>query len=323
MGRQARQKAEQRELRRRQKADPEAAGLAAAADAAFSQALPQGWRVDWAGFERLRTGAKAKLDIDWPNWCYLPWMTVAWQPFGDEGVHVWSAGYRLGAALRRAREETAAEPGPPTGRVVAPHMRSSHWRLYWTGPRSEAQTPVLKLLAPTAVNFRLEDGEGSPLTVVRPARPAPTSTCTLTPPPPTWRRSPRGSLALRSVGLSSAARGGRGTPLRINACLSEGTMSWRPSATPGPPSATSTLTALYPFAMVTVRRRTEPGGVASGCRTRAESTEMAIGGLATRAILGVRSEAVLGGPHNGRPPAVRTGPFTLPDNCSMLSRRAP
>jgi hypothetical protein len=88
-----------------------------------------------------------------------------------EGVQIWSAGYRLGAALRKARQEVAAESGPPTGRGVAPHMRSSHWHLYWMGPRSEAQTPVLKLLAPVAVNFRLEDGEGSPLTVVRPAGP--------------------------------------------------------------------------------------------------------------------------------------------------------
>jgi hypothetical protein len=377
VGRQARQKAEQREQRRREKADPEAAELAAAADAAFNQALPRKWKVDWAGFERLRTEAKAKLDIDWPDWCYLPWMAVAWQLAGDlgvaeafkrgdsgfveygmdyfgqvmaslipwrlgrvvvrfdpdlesvlastplereipgavlqglpmwsmylstpqfddvrgvfvsldaactgpridalqgppqqdevfllfdtpegaiastvwfgagslvdslaaqeldlvevgkgdqlaanrstlarlcgrpyaevvanvlahvlylcsdepdlmrgplrevggarrgraggaipEGVQVWSAGYRLGAALRRARQEAAAEPGPPTGRVVAPHMRSSHWHLYWTGPRTQAQTPVLKLLAPIAVNFRLQDGEGSPVTVVRPA----------------------------------------------------------------------------------------------------------------------------------------------------------
>lgn len=61
MGRQARRKAEQRELKRQEKADPEVAELAAAADAAFNQALPRKWKVDWAGFERLRTESKAKL----------------------------------------------------------------------------------------------------------------------------------------------------------------------------------------------------------------------------------------------------------------------
>lgn len=361
------------------KADPEAARLAEMADEAFARSIPSTWHIDWAGFEKLRSEAKAKLDIDWPPWCYLPWMAVAWQLSGDlglaqalkpggsgiveygvnyfgqimaslipwrlgrvavrfdpelesvlastpldrdipgailhglpmwsiylatpqfdgvrgvfvsldaactgprieahwgppqpdevlllfdtgddlvastvwfgagslvdslaaqnrdlatvskedqllanrsglarlcgrpydevvanvlahvlylcsdepdvmrgplrevgggrvgkaagrdpDGVQVWSAGYRMGAALRRAREETAGDHGEPTGRIVAPHMRASHWHLYWTGPRTEAQTPVLKLLAPTAVNFRLEDGEGSPITVVRPAGP--------------------------------------------------------------------------------------------------------------------------------------------------------
>ncbi len=375
VGREARRKAEQRELKRRDKADPEAVALAAAADEAFAQAIPPTWRTDWAGFERLRSEAKEKLGIDWPSWCYLPWMAVAWQlasdlrlarPYGDGlagaerdmsyfgqvmaslipwrlgrvvvrfdpdlraelaatvldrdipgailhrlpfwsiylatpqfdqvrgvfvsldaactgprveahkgppqpdevlllfdtnqgavvstvwfgagslvdslaaqerdlaqvgneerlsanrasvarlcgrpydevvanvlthvlylcsdgvdlvrgplrevgggrvaraaggsgGTRVWSAGYRLGAALRRARQETARVDGDSAGRSVAPHMRASHWHLYWTGPRSAPQTPVLKLLAPTAVNFRLEDGEGSPLTVVRSA----------------------------------------------------------------------------------------------------------------------------------------------------------
>jgi len=377
VGREARRKAEQREIRRREKSDPEAASLAEAADSAFAKALPASWKVDWAGFERLRTEAKVKLDIDWPGWCYLPWMTVAWQLAGDLGmaeafkqgdsafveygmdyfgqvmaslipwrlgrvvvrfdpdlesvlaatpldrdipgailhglpmwsmylatpqfenvrgvfvsldaactgprvdameglaqqdevlllfdtlegpiastvwfgvgslmdslaaqeldlaeagksdqlagnrealarlcgrpyadvaanvlthmlylcsddpdltrgpvrpvdrgrvglagagpqdvVQVLSAGYRIGAALRRARQEAAAEPGPPTGRVVAPHMRSSHWHLYWTGPITETRIPVIKLLAPVAVNFRLQDGEGSPITVVRSA----------------------------------------------------------------------------------------------------------------------------------------------------------
>lgn len=373
MGREARRKAEQRELKRRDKADPEAAALAAAADEAFAQAIPSTWRTDWAGFERLRSEAKEKLDVDWPSWCYLPWMAVTWQLLGDLGVagayqegpgvvehevnylgqvmtslipwrlgrivvrfdpdlraelastvlnrdipgailhrlphwslylatpqfddvrgvfvsldaactgprvethdgppqpdevlllfdttqgavastvwfgagslvdslaaqdadlalegnehrlwgnrasvarlcgrpydeavanvlthvlylcsddvdlmrgplrevgggrvaraagepggtRVWSAGYRLGAALRRARQEGVAAPGDSTGRNVAPHMRASHWHLYWTGPKSEPQTPVLKLLAPTAVGFRPEDGEASPLTVVR------------------------------------------------------------------------------------------------------------------------------------------------------------
>ncbi len=58
VGREARRKAEQRELKRRDKADPEAVALAAAADEAFAQAIPPTWRTDWAGFERLRSEAK-------------------------------------------------------------------------------------------------------------------------------------------------------------------------------------------------------------------------------------------------------------------------
>jgi hypothetical protein len=376
MGREARRKAEQRELKRQKTADPEAFTLATAADEAFARAIPPGWRTDWAGFESLRGEARRKLEVSWPSWCYLPWMVVTWQiqadlgatayrdgaskaaeqkmtylgqvmaslipwrlgrvavrfdpdlraelastvldraipgsilhrlPFWSiylatpqfdevsgvfvsldaactgprvdalgglaqpdevlllfdtaegvvastvsfdegslsdclaaqevdlaqagntdwlrgnrasvarlcgrpyeeavasvltqvlylcsddadvmkgplrevgggrvaraagaaDGVQVWSAGYRLGAALRRARQEGAVTKADPTGRSVTPHMRASHWHLYWTGPRTEPQTPVLKLLPPTAVKFRLEDGEGTPLTVVRGAR---------------------------------------------------------------------------------------------------------------------------------------------------------
>lgn len=60
MGREARRKAEQRELKRQKTADPEAFTLATAADEAFARAIPSGWRTDWAGFdsaERSQAGS--------------------------------------------------------------------------------------------------------------------------------------------------------------------------------------------------------------------------------------------------------------------------
>lgn len=375
MGREARRKAEQRKLRQDERADPDAAELARAADRAFANVLPPEWNIDWAGFERLRSPERRlQLEFDWPDWCYLPcalatfqlaadlevlhhlgdnpevediatwwgqilgsmlaWRpgrvvvrfdpelhtvldatplqreipgsvlcrlpmwglylatphlggargvfvsldaagsghrvpadtsdeilmvfdfvdgrlvtsmvpfgtgsladslasqeheqrmvgkgagldrnrgaiaTVCGRPYSDvvasvvshmlylcseepdvvartmrlveehrggrrsgEGpevtsTRVWDAGYRLGAALRHAREPGRSASAEASGRQVAPHMRASHWHLYWTGPRGEERTPVLKLLAPIPVNFRLDD-DVVPLTVVRPAR---------------------------------------------------------------------------------------------------------------------------------------------------------
>jgi hypothetical protein len=46
VGREARHKAEQRELKRQKTADPEAFMLATAAEEAFARAIPSGWRTD-------------------------------------------------------------------------------------------------------------------------------------------------------------------------------------------------------------------------------------------------------------------------------------
>lgn len=67
-------------------------------------------------------------------------------------------GFRMGAAiadsLRRAEERKAS--GVPTGRTLAPHIRSAHLHLYRVGPgRSEVE---LKWLDPVPVNVDKDDG---------------------------------------------------------------------------------------------------------------------------------------------------------------------
>ena len=73
---------------------------------------------------------------------------------------VWLAGYRLGAALRRARRQHDRDPeADATGRSVTPHLRSAHFHSFWLGPKSdpEARRLELRWLPPIPVN--LDRGE--------------------------------------------------------------------------------------------------------------------------------------------------------------------
>lgn len=85
--------------------------------------------------------------------------------FPAPGPQRWQVGVRVGAELRRGREqaesEAAAEGG---GRSVRPHVRGAHWHLYWTGPRNEPdkRKPILKWLPPTYVNFDPSESEELP-----------------------------------------------------------------------------------------------------------------------------------------------------------------
>lgn len=55
--------------------------------------------------------------------------------FAPSQETVWAIGYRLGAAIRAAREAVRrAEASAPTGRTVRPHMRRGHWHGYRVGP---------------------------------------------------------------------------------------------------------------------------------------------------------------------------------------------
>lgn len=84
-------------------------------------------------------------------------------------------GWRLGAALRKARsEEThASEKAGGVGRNPQPHIRRGHWHLYWVGEGSRKDPskaePRLRWIQPTLVGKKWLEGELP--AVVRPVRP--------------------------------------------------------------------------------------------------------------------------------------------------------
>jgi len=70
-------------------------------------------------------------------------------------------GWRIGAALRRARQE-GARPEGGTGKSPQPHIRRAHWHLYWTGEGSRKDPskaqPRVRWIEPVLVGAdRLKD----------------------------------------------------------------------------------------------------------------------------------------------------------------------
>lgn len=69
----------------------------------------------------------------------------------DTPPTVYPVGYRIGAALRKHRSGERSEPGEPTGRTVAPHIRRAHFHTFRAGVgRTERR---VKWLAPIPVNI--------------------------------------------------------------------------------------------------------------------------------------------------------------------------
>ncbi len=79
---------------------------------------------------------------------------------------VLEVGWRLGAALRSARQQHGSTGAGDSERRVTPHLRRAHWHSYWTGPRSdpEARELQLRYVAPVQVGRELPTA-----TVARPA----------------------------------------------------------------------------------------------------------------------------------------------------------
>jgi hypothetical protein len=87
-----------------------------------------------------------------------------WRLFPASAPTMWDVGVRIGAAIRRAQErETSGDH--MTGERSRPraHIRRAHWATYWTGPRSDQQTPVLRWLPPIPIN--VDSVEALPATV--------------------------------------------------------------------------------------------------------------------------------------------------------------
>jgi hypothetical protein len=88
--------------------------------------------------------------------------------FAADTARIWGTGMRLGAALRKARNERSTrEPKEtqedhPDRRGPAPHIRRAHWHTFWTGSMSGPRTPWLKWIPPIPVAF----GEAEAMTAV-------------------------------------------------------------------------------------------------------------------------------------------------------------
>jgi hypothetical protein len=82
--------------------------------------------------------------------------------FPAEKPAAWDVGFRLGAAIRHAREQEQRKPGDGTHASPRAHIRRAHWHSFWTGPKAKVgmlapdRKLVLKWLPPMAVNVEDE-----------------------------------------------------------------------------------------------------------------------------------------------------------------------
>ena len=86
-----------------------------------------------------------------------------------ENARYWDVGARIGAALRKARQDADVSTEPagtePTGHErqrPRPHWRRAHWHMFWTGPLDGERTHRLKWLPPIAVGI---DGHALPAAI--------------------------------------------------------------------------------------------------------------------------------------------------------------
>lgn len=82
---------------------------------------------------------------------------------------IWDVGLRIGAALRRARQDRdAGDSSAGHGSPRRPHMRAAHWHTYWTGPKKndQPQKPRVRWIPPIGVNLDL----GETVATVRPVK---------------------------------------------------------------------------------------------------------------------------------------------------------
>lgn len=86
--------------------------------------------------------------------------------FAAPGVRTWNVGARIGAALRATQSAEDREYGVTgTGRArPRPHVRRAHWSVYWTGPKTVEQTPVLRWIPPLLIAAN-ESGEELPAVI--------------------------------------------------------------------------------------------------------------------------------------------------------------
>jgi hypothetical protein len=93
--------------------------------------------------------------------------------FPAEKHATWEVGCRIGAALRRAREQEDSESaekgsGDKVKAGPRPHIRRAHWHSYWLGPRKDRkkQQILTRWLPPIPVKVDL--GDSGLIPTVRP-----------------------------------------------------------------------------------------------------------------------------------------------------------
>jgi hypothetical protein len=92
--------------------------------------------------------------------------------FPPDRPTVWEIGFRLGAALRQAREQSKTRhlEDPPWEKIrPIGHIRRAHWHCYWSGSikRPESRRAELRWLPPISVNLKKID---SLVAVLRPVK---------------------------------------------------------------------------------------------------------------------------------------------------------
>lgn len=89
--------------------------------------------------------------------------------FPPSKVTTWDVGVRMGAAIRKVRNEAQREPdqreqvNEQARRSPRAHIRRSHWHGYWTGPKNDpdARKFILNWISPVLVG----EGEDMPITI--------------------------------------------------------------------------------------------------------------------------------------------------------------
>lgn len=82
-------------------------------------------------------------------------------------VRLWTVGERIGAGIRRYRNEHAQQQDDGAESAVRkdgfrhgprPHVRRAHWHHFWTGPKTGERKLVLRWLPPIPVKYTEVDG---------------------------------------------------------------------------------------------------------------------------------------------------------------------
>ncbi len=93
--------------------------------------------------------------------------------FPPEEPTTWEAGWRLGAALRRAVDGAHKGHGDGSHASPRPHIRRAHWHSYWTGPKTAGERSIgIRWMPPVGVKTGEVHGIVPVLRRVPPAVPA-------------------------------------------------------------------------------------------------------------------------------------------------------